>query len=251
MIPTRFHVPRRTQDSTRSSQNFVYRACTFFDWPFNAIRLSINVPSRGPTTPTQCRFGLLPLRSPLLRESFLFSFPPATKMFQFAGFLPTRLCIHLVVTPHYQCWVSPFGYPRIFVYLPLPEAFRRLLRPSSAVSAKASTVRPFLLNLFFVFLLTKIFSFLLLCLNSKTVYLLYANLKLAYNCFFDFSRLLSLSNFLERSCLSSVIRFSKNNFFISFDLLVIDMKIEVAFAPSKLNRNYLSPEVFLFFILSP
>jgi hypothetical protein len=31
-----------------------------------------------------------------------------------------------------------------------------------------------------------------------------------------------------------------------FDLLVIDMKSEVAFAPSKLNRNYLSPEVFLY-----
>ena len=30
-------------------------------------------------------FGLLPGRSPLLGESFLFSFPPGTKMFQFPG----------------------------------------------------------------------------------------------------------------------------------------------------------------------
>ena len=29
------------------------------------------------------RFGLFPVRSPLLRESFLFSFPRGTKMFQF------------------------------------------------------------------------------------------------------------------------------------------------------------------------
>ena len=31
-------------------------------------------------------FGLLPFRSPLLGESFLFSLPAATKMFQFAAF---------------------------------------------------------------------------------------------------------------------------------------------------------------------
>src|SRR5262244_3112518 len=30
--------------------------------------------------------GLVPVRSPLLRESRLISFPPATEMFQFAGF---------------------------------------------------------------------------------------------------------------------------------------------------------------------
>lgn len=32
------------------------------------------------------RFGLFPVRSPLLRESFLFSFPRGTKMFQFPPF---------------------------------------------------------------------------------------------------------------------------------------------------------------------
>jgi hypothetical protein len=31
-------------------------------------------------------FGLIPFRSPLIRESLLFSFPPPTKMFQFSGF---------------------------------------------------------------------------------------------------------------------------------------------------------------------
>ena len=42
----------------------------------------------SPTTPVgyTYRFGLLPVRSPLLRESLLFSFPPGTKMFQFPGF---------------------------------------------------------------------------------------------------------------------------------------------------------------------
>ncbi|KAK8640444.1 hypothetical protein V6N13_008197 [Hibiscus sabdariffa] len=37
----------------------------------------------SPTAPFS-RFRLLPFRSPLLRESLLLSFPPATKMFQFA-----------------------------------------------------------------------------------------------------------------------------------------------------------------------
>ena len=37
--------------------------------------------------------------------------------------------------------VSPFGYLRIDAYFQLPAAFRRLSRPSSALSAKAFTLR--------------------------------------------------------------------------------------------------------------
>ena len=44
-------------------------------------------------------------------------------------------------------WVSPFRYPRIRAYLQLPVAFRSLSRLSSALSAKASTLRSFQLNL--------------------------------------------------------------------------------------------------------
>ena len=40
-------------------------------------------------------------------------------------------------------WVSPFGYLRIKGYLLLPAAFRSLSRPSSALSAKASTIRSY------------------------------------------------------------------------------------------------------------
>ena len=129
----------------------------------------LTLPSRGPTTPTQCRFGLFPFRSPLLRESIFLSFPPVTKMFQFARLPHNRLCIHLSVILHYQYWVAPFGDLRIIVYVPLPEAFRRLLRPSSAASAKAFTVRPYLLNHLFVFLLSVCLEFCLfnlLLMNS-------------------------------------------------------------------------------------
>src|SRR5699024_9390355 len=45
-----------------------------------------------------------------------------------------------------KCRVPPFGYLRITAYLQLPKAFRCLFRPSSALGAKASTLRPSLLN---------------------------------------------------------------------------------------------------------
>jgi hypothetical protein len=45
-------------------------------------------------------------------------------------------------------WVPPFRHPRINAYLQLPAAFRSLSRLSSALSAKASALRPSLLNLF-------------------------------------------------------------------------------------------------------
>ena len=43
-------------------------------------------------------------------------------------------------------WVSPFRHLRLIGYLLLPEAFRSLSRLSSALSAKASTLRSFLLG---------------------------------------------------------------------------------------------------------
>ena len=43
-------------------------------------------------------------------------------------------------------WVSPFRYPWIVGYVLLPMAFRSLSRLSSALSAKASTLRPYLLD---------------------------------------------------------------------------------------------------------
>ena len=54
--------------------------------------------------------------------------------------------------------VSPFRYPRIIRYLLLPVAFRSLSRLSSALSAKASTLRSFQLNQLktFVFRVTSV-----------------------------------------------------------------------------------------------
>ena len=47
------------------------------------------------------------------------------------------LCIHARIPP--TRWVAPFGYPRIKDRSHLPAAFRKVLRPSSPLSAKAST----------------------------------------------------------------------------------------------------------------
>src|SRR5690242_16165679 len=47
-------------------------------------RLWPHFPERS--TKTSCAFGLLPVRSSLLGESRLISFPPGTEIFQFSGF---------------------------------------------------------------------------------------------------------------------------------------------------------------------
>ena len=59
------------------------------------------------------RFGLIPFRSPLLRESRLISFPRGTEMFHFPRLSPSGLCVQPEVTPHYRRRVSPFGNPRV------------------------------------------------------------------------------------------------------------------------------------------
>ena len=54
---------------------------------------------RSPTTPNspkRDRFGLFPVRSPLLRESRLFSFPVTTKMFQFITY--ASLLMHVILS---------------------------------------------------------------------------------------------------------------------------------------------------------
>ena len=86
-------------------------------------------PQSSPTTPhaqplpgiTHAWFSLIHVRSPLLAESLLFSLPMGTEMFHFPTSPPHRLCIHLQVTPHNWCWVSPFGHPRINALLATPR----------------------------------------------------------------------------------------------------------------------------------
>ncbi len=80
-------------------------------------------------TLTPCGFGLYPVRSPLLGASLLFSLPPATEMFHFAGFPSTALCVQAGMTRHYPRQVLPFGHPRIEACLAAP---RGLSQPATA-----------------------------------------------------------------------------------------------------------------------
>ena len=104
-----------------------------------------------PTTPhvqplpsiTHAWFSLIRVRSPLLPESLLFSLPVGTEMFHFPTFPPHTLYIQMRVTRHARA-LAGFPHSEILESQPvyrLPEAYRRLRRPSSAPDAKASTVR--------------------------------------------------------------------------------------------------------------
>ncbi len=85
------------------------------------------------------RFGLVPVRSPLLGESLLFSLPGGTKMFQFPP-LASRAFARDVRPSGGR--VVPFGHPRVNGRLHLAVDFRSLPRPSSPPRAKASAMRP-------------------------------------------------------------------------------------------------------------
>ncbi len=86
-LPSGFLVSRRTPDTARSSTI----SPTGFSPSLICLSIQFGYLVRYflqslPRRYYYPRFGLLRFRSPLLSESFLLSFPPGTKMFQFPGF---------------------------------------------------------------------------------------------------------------------------------------------------------------------
>jgi hypothetical protein len=82
--------------------------------------------------------GLVPVRSPLLRESRLISFPPVTEMFQFTGFAPHTYLFSMR-------YLLRGGFPHSEIagsklVCQLADAYRRLPRLSSPSTAKASAI---------------------------------------------------------------------------------------------------------------
>ena len=154
-IHTAFHVCRITQEHPRASLDFGYGGITLFAGTFQFLNLSIEVPRRGPTTPgTSPRFGLFRFRSPLLTESILFLFLRLLRCFTSPGIACFSLTspfkgLQKKTMAYYNHQVTPFGNLRIKAYLPLPEAYRSLSRPSSPVSTKAFTVCPLKLDSLF------------------------------------------------------------------------------------------------------
>jgi hypothetical protein len=65
-------------------------------------------------------FGLVPVRSPLLRESRLISSRRGTEMFQFPHCPPACLWIQQGVSRHHSGWVAPFGYSGFIAWMQLP-----------------------------------------------------------------------------------------------------------------------------------
>ena len=75
---------------------------------------------------TYARFRLFPVRSPLLGESRLISFPEGTEMFHFPSFALSRLCIHLecaAVLPTAGCPIRESPDRRL---LAAPRSFSQL-----------------------------------------------------------------------------------------------------------------------------
>ena len=75
---------------------------------------------------THDRFSLFRFRSPLLTESRLLSLPVGTEMFHFPTFPPLTLYIQVRVTGLASSRVSPFGNPRITVWLSTPRGLSQI-----------------------------------------------------------------------------------------------------------------------------
>ena len=75
---------------------------------------------------THDRFSLFRFRSPLLTESRLLSLPVGTEMFHFPTFPPPALYIQAGVTGLASSRVSPFGNPRITVWLSTPRGLSQI-----------------------------------------------------------------------------------------------------------------------------
>ena len=107
----------------------------------------LHLPCRSPNPMMHAPwFGLLPFRSPLLWKS-MFSFSSSGYLDVSVPRVPhMKLFDSLHADRGSLCRVSPFRYLRIIGYVLLPEAFRSLSRLSSALSAKASTLRPYYFN---------------------------------------------------------------------------------------------------------
>ena len=111
------------------------------------IRTRALRPPMGNACPlTPAGFGLIPFRSPLLRESLLISFPRGTEMFQFS-----RLPSAAYVFSDRRRRITGVGFPHSEIrgskaVQRLTAAYRSRPRPSSAPGAKASTVCPYYLD---------------------------------------------------------------------------------------------------------
>ena len=142
-IHTGFLGPRATWDGSLEFASFRLRGshplCRAFQCPSTMARIfdsmsDCQIRPRSPTTPTMQRltaithdrFSLFRFRSPLLTESRLLSLPVGTEMFHFPTFPLPALCVQAGVTGLASSRVSPFGNPRITVWLSTPRGLSQI-----------------------------------------------------------------------------------------------------------------------------
>ena len=104
-------VSRASPYSFHLSCPFKYRAITYYGRSFQSVLLKHDRLD-----------GLIPVRSPLLRESQLISVPTGTEMFHFPAFAFNTYVFSIKYLP-YGKWVPPFRYLRITGLLPPPRSF--------------------------------------------------------------------------------------------------------------------------------
>jgi hypothetical protein len=115
---------RGTQGSNQRDSALLYGTLTRYGGAFQRLRvgrllLYVSDPTT-PLLPQKQRFGLVPPRSPLLRESRLISSRRATEMFQFARCPPLGLYIQPRVARHHSGGVAPFGISGLIARMQLP-----------------------------------------------------------------------------------------------------------------------------------
>lgn len=98
---------------------------------------SLNFPGypHAALQPRLTRFGLLPLRSPLLGESLLISVPELLRWFTSLSLASVSYFIQISGWRALTRRITPFGHPRVKGYVLLSAAFRSLSRPSSPYSS--------------------------------------------------------------------------------------------------------------------
>ena len=151
MVPPTSHRVSRVpwySGAARPAFDFAYASFTLYGWLSQNHSAIVRGALRLSATPECMHSGLgsLPFARRYLGDRGFFLFLRLLRCFSSPAYLPYAMNSRM------DAWslsmrVAPFGYLRINGYLLLPEAFRSLSRPSSAVSARASALRPFCLTL--------------------------------------------------------------------------------------------------------
>ena len=140
-----------TLDPALDVPSFAYGSVTLFARTFQSCSTKSRIPSGSPQPRMQASgLASFPFARRYLENRVCFLFLRVLRCFSSPRCLSMRCLTHASMPDHYIRRVPPFGYLRVTGYVLLTAAFRSLSRPSSAPSAKASTLCSFLLGLSYI-----------------------------------------------------------------------------------------------------